>query len=148
MSEPVSRVDAVHPAMAYDILARTESSALVDVRTRAEWTFVGLPDIRGTGRPLWLLEWAEFPAMTPNPDFVPRLRETMGEAVPDRLLFICRSGGRSLYAAQAVAAALSAEGLPAHCTNVAEGFEGDLDSEAKRGRIAGWKARGLPWVQS
>ncbi len=148
MTHPLPRVDVVDPPEAYAWLSEHADAALVDVRTRAEWTFVGVPDIRGIGRQLWLVEWVRFPDMAPNPDFVPRLRELMGETVPERVFFICRSGGRSMMAAQATAEALSREGLPAHCTNVAEGFEGDLDGNARRGTTAGWKARGLPWVQS
>ena len=148
MSQPVSRVDAVDPSVAFDFLRETPGTVLVDVRTRAEWTFVGLPDLGGIDRPLWLVEWVQFPAMGPNPGFLPRLRELIGEESPPRIFFICRSGGRSMHAAQAVAAAFEAAGQGVHCTNVAEGFEGDLDAEGRRGRAGGWKARGLPWAQS
>jgi rhodanese-related sulfurtransferase len=58
------------------------------------------------------------------------------------LYFICRSGGRSLMAARAIAA----QGY-AHCHNVADGFEGPLDQLRRRGTAAGWKAAGLPWIQ-
>lgn len=148
MSQPVSRVDAVDPSVAYDLLRQSSGAVMVDVRTRAEWTFVGLPDLSETGCPLWLVEWVQFPTMTPNPGFLPRLQELMDGTVPDRFFFICRSGGRSAYAAEAVASALAAEGRSAHCTNVAEGFEGDLDGLARRGTRSGWKSRGLPWAQS
>lgn len=141
-------VDEVGPAAAYRLLESDSSTALVDVRTRAEWAFVGVPDLSGTGRPLWLVEWAGFPGMTQNPAFLEELSTWMGDAVPERLLFICRSGSRSMAAAQAVAAALAGKGIETHCTNVAEGFEGDLDAEGHRGRKNGWKARGLPWRQS
>lgn len=141
-------VDEVDPAAAYRLLETDSSIALVDVRTRAEWAFVGVPDVSGTGRPLWLVEWARFPAMTQNPAFLEELGTQMGGAAPERLLFLCRSGARSMAAAQAVAGALAERGLEAHCTNVAEGFEGDLDAEGRRGRQNGWKARGLPWRQS
>jgi rhodanese-related sulfurtransferase len=141
-------VDAVDPEAAYALLAETPSAALVDVRTRAEWTFVGLPDVSELGRPVWLIEWVEFPSMAPNRAFLPKLREAMGGRIPERLFFICRSGARSLSAARLVAEEMAAEGTPVHCTNVAEGFEGDLDSEGHRGSVAGWKARGLPWSQS
>ena len=141
-------VDEVDPAAAYRLLDSDASTALVDVRTRAEWAFVGIPDLSGTGRPLWLVEWASFPAMTQNPAFLEELGAQMGDSVPERLLFICRSGARSMAAAQAVAGALARQGIEIHCTNVAEGFEGDLDREGHRGRKNGWKARGLPWRQN
>ena len=141
-------VDEVDPVTAYDLLRSRSDTALVDVRTRAEWAFVGVPDLETTGRPLWLVEWVSFPAMTHNPSFLDELAGHMGDARPGRLFFICRSGNRSMVAAREVAADLAAQGLAAHCTNVAEGFEGDLDPAGHRGSSNGWKTRGLPWRQS
>ena len=141
-------VDEIDPTEAYEILRDDPSSALVDVRTRAEWTFVGLPDIAATGRPMWLVEWVSYPQMSPDPAFADRLESQVEGNMPDRLLFICRSGGRSLFAAQTVAQAMAARGKAVHCTNIAEGFEGDLDAAGHRGTSGGWKARGLPWRQS
>lgn len=165
--EPV--VDEVDPLTAYRLLESRSGAVLIDVRTRAEWSFVGLPDVSATGRPLWLVEWARFPDMAANPGFLDTLMQRIrGEAeddqrdqqrdhhadgaganqVPERLLFICRSGQRSMAAARAVAEALAVEGLAARCSNVAEGFEGKPDSQGHRGRLNGWKARGLPWRQT
>ena len=143
-------VDEVDPVTAYRLLQSRPGAVLVDVRTRAEWSFVGVPDLSGTGRPLWLVEWAGFPAMARNPAFVDELMDHIRDEgqVPEQLLFLCRSGARSMAAARTVAAALAAKGVAAQCTNVAEGFEGDLDSEGHRGRLNGWKVRGLPWQQS
>lgn len=145
-------VDELDPVAAYRLLESRPDTVLVDVRTRAEWAFVGVPDLSATGRPLWLVEWVGFPQMARNPDFLDELAahidaERHGD-VPARLLFICRSGGRSMAAAESVAAALAERGVAAHCTNVAEGFEGDLDAEGHRGRRNGWKLRGLPWRQT
>lgn len=148
MSVTPPPVDEVDPDEAHAILRSSASSAMVDVRTRAEWTFVGLPDISETGRPLWLAEWVSYPDMSPDPQFMERLSAQMSDPVPERLLFICRSGGRSMMAAQAVSRALAANGISVACTNVAEGFEGGLDSLGRRGSTGGWKARGLPWRQS
>ncbi|MGF1445720.1 MAG: rhodanese-like domain-containing protein [Pikeienuella sp.] len=148
MPAPEPRVDAVTPDHAFALLGDTPGAALVDVRTKAEWTFVGVPDVRALDRPMWFVEWASFPGMLPNPSFVPRLFELMDETPPPRLFFICRSGGRSMHAADAMATALAQRGLPAHCTNVAEGFEGDLDASGHRGGLSGWKMRGLPWIQT
>lgn len=148
MSEVRQIVDEVDPADAYRILESRPGTALVDVRTRAEWAFVGLPDLAAIGRSVWPVEWATFPSMTRNPGFLSELRERSGGRLPERILFICRSGARSMAAAQAVAAAMAAQGVAMHCTNVAEGFEGDLDGEGHRGRVNGWKVRGLPWRQN
>lgn len=141
-------VDEVDPAQAWELLAARPRSVLVDVRTRAEWTFVGLPDPGAIGRPLWLVEWVGFPEMVRNPDFFDELARHMGERPPERLFFICRSGSRSMAAARAVAEVFGRQGVMLHCTNVAEGFEGDLDEQGHRGTRSGWKARGLPWRQS
>jgi rhodanese-related sulfurtransferase len=148
MNEARPIVDEVGPDEAFELLKSGSATALIDVRTRAEWSFVGLPDIEPTGAPLWPIEWSGFPAMTRNPGFEAEVLERLQGRAPERLLFICRSGARSMAAAHAVAVALVSQGLPAHCTNVAEGFEGNLDGKGHRGGMNGWKARGLPWRQS
>src|SRR4029079_1626779 len=66
----------------------------------------------------------------------------LGVKLDDDLFFICRSGGRSLSAAKAMAAM----GYRA-CHNVAGGFEGPLNDERHRGALGGWKAAALPWQQ-
>lgn len=138
------QVDEIDPAAAYRVLAEMPGAALVDVRTLAEWTFVGLPDLSALGTPVHTVEWVSFPGGAPNPQFLPQLSAALDGAAPERLFFLCRSGQRSLYAAEAAAAA----GLAPHCTNIGEGFEGALDAQGHRGAAAGWKARGLPWRQS
>ena len=141
-------VDEVNPTEAYRLLESDPETALIDVRTRAEWAFVGLPDLSALDRPVWPIEWVAFPDMARNSAFVDQLMSQTGGKLPTQLLFICRSGGRSMAAAQTVAATLAGQGVAAHCTNVAEGFEGDLDQDGHRGRANGWKARGLPWRQN
>lgn len=136
----------VSPRQAWDELARNDKATLVDVRTGAEWSFVGVPDLAPVGKTLVLLEWQGYPAMEINRGFADALAAELGRrgvGPGDPLFFICRSGVRSA----AAAAAASAAGY-GQCFNVAGGFEGGLDGERHRGRIAGWKAEGLPWVQS
>ncbi len=141
-------IDQLPPSDTYRALAETGDSALVDVRTRAEWTFTGIPDVGATGRELLMVEWVSFPSMAPNPRFMADLVEAAGGELPGRLFFICRSGARSMAAAQLVAGEAMQRGERRHCTNVAEGFEGDLDAEGHRGRMNGWKVAALPWRQS
>lgn len=148
MSAERPTIDEVDPAEAYRLIESDPDSSLIDVRTRAEWAFVGLPDLSALDRPVWPIEWVAFPNMARNPAFIDELTAQTGGKPPARLFFICRSGSRSMAAAQAVAATLAAQGVAAHCTNVAEGFEGDLDQDGHRGRTNGWKARGLPWRQN
>jgi rhodanese-related sulfurtransferase len=127
-------------------LADDPRAVLVDVRTRAEWSFVGLPDLRPLGKAPVLIEWQSYPAMGVNPGFVQDLGEELARlgAAPDApVFFLCRSGVRS----QAAAAAATAAGHTA-AFNVAGGFEGPVGPDGHRGAVAGWKASGLPWVQS
>jgi rhodanese-related sulfurtransferase len=138
-------VQAVSVEDTWTRLKGDAGSVLIDVRTIAEWAYVGLPDLAQLGKRPVLVEWQGFPDDRLNTTFVERVVEALnplGATHETELFFICRSGARSLKAAQAMAAAgyLS-------CRNVADGFEGPLDPERHRGRIAGWKARGLPWVQ-
>ena len=126
-------------------------SALVDVRTQAEWNFVGIPDLSSLEKAPLLVEWADFPTGRPIPEFAARLHAALQKAhqMPppgDRepvLLFLCRSGTRSRSAAQEAAEA----GLGT-CFNVVEGFEGRVDSSGHRCSIEGWKVVGLPWRQN
>ena len=143
------RVGEVLPDEAWRLLHDAGSECrLVDVRSRAEWKFVGVPDLGELNDEPILVEWASFPDMSVNARFVAEVMDALGGDRPRRLLFLCRSGQRSLRAAQAVAAHLSAEGAACDCLNVAEGFEGDLDREGHRGRDNGWKVRGLAWRQT
>lgn len=140
--ESRSTVDEMIPPEALAALAKAPDSVLVDVRTRAEWTFTGVPDLSELGREVMLVEWVSFPGMAPNPRFFEEVVDRAGGDLPDRLFFICRSGARSLSAGMAA----QAEGFP-HAYNVADGFEGPVDAEGHRGKVAGWKADGLPWRQ-
>jgi len=104
-----------------------------------------MPDLGCLSKRAVLVEWQTFPDRTVDPRFVERLEgelKALGVKPEDDLFFICRSGGRSLAAAKAMAAM----GYGA-CHNVAGGFEGPLDDERHRGSVGGWKAAGLPWLQ-
>ena len=146
--ELMQDVEQLSPREAFAALRATADSALVDVRTRAELVFVGGPDAAALGRPLALVEWVGFPGGQPNGRFLDELKRALGEPLPGRLFFLCRSGHRSLAAARLVAGLMREAGAPVDCTNVAEGFEGDLDAEGRRGTVNGWKVAGLPWRQS
>lgn len=131
------------PREAWALLEARSDAVLVDVRTRPEWAYVGTPDLGALARKPVLAEWVTYPAGTPNPAFLDHLRQAglqPGDGRP--VVFLCRSGVRSVAAAKAATAA----GLgPSY--NVLEGFEGDLDGAGHRGG-AGWRAAGLPWRQT
>ncbi|MDF2119064.1 rhodanese-like domain-containing protein [Roseiarcaceae bacterium H3SJ34-1] len=129
------------PQQAWDTLVRSPSTRLVDVRTEAEWKYVGEPDVKSTGRDIIKISWHLSPDMRLNPEFLDQLRGAVG--ADDTLFFICRSGGRSLAAAKAAKGAGIGE-----CYSIAGGFEGDLDENGRRGKKAGWKYQGLPWLQT
>jgi len=146
-----STVDEMIPPDVHEALARNPDSLLVDVRTRAEWTFTGTPDLTGLdsglGKRFLPVEWQSFPDMARNERFYDELIEQAGGSLPEQVFFICRSGGRSMAAARHVAEMSDAAGQAIRCTNVAEGFEGDLDENGHRGQVNGWKVHGLPWRQ-
>lgn len=126
-------------------LSKDAGAVLIDVRTRAEWTFVGLPDLSEIGKRVLTVEWQANPESTAEAGFAERLTKALDTASATKdseLFFICRSGARSRMAAEAMASAGYRR-----CRNVADGFEGPLDADRHRGRIAGWKATGLSWVQ-
>lgn len=129
------------PRETWEILSSQTDALLIDVRSNAEWAFVGVPDLTGLGKEVTLAAWQVFPDMTVNPDFVEQVRNVAPET-ETALFFLCRSGQRS----KAAAAAMTAAGYQA-CFNVLEGFEGDKDADGHRGTFGGWKFHGLPWKQ-
>ena len=108
---------------------------MVDVRTRAEWDWVGR--VPGALE----IEWQTYPGGVPNPHFLAELRRAV--TTESLLLFLCRSGARSSAAAKAATEA----GFP-DCFNVLEGFEGDKNELGRRNTVNGWRHAGLPWQQS
>ncbi len=152
----IADIPEVSPADAFAALRNPGSNldgnlkkaALLDVRSSAECTFVGQPDLKGLQRAVLLsIEWQIFPGMRSNPDFLTQVGIAMQAEKLDPscdLFVLCRSGARSLAAARAIVAA----GM-ANAVNVTGGFEGDLDPvSGHRGASNGWKAAGLPWRQS
>jgi rhodanese-related sulfurtransferase len=133
----------ISPTEAWDILQKDPKAQLVDVRTTAEWNYVGLPDLSSVGREPILVEWQSFPTMRVNPAFVSDTERATSAAKDAPLFFLCRSGVRS----RAAAIAMTQAGYT-RAYNVAEGFEGDPDTQRHRGKKNGWKARALPWKQT
>ncbi len=130
---------------AYAALA--DKAVIVDVRTVAEWNFVGLPAL--SPEQLAVCEWLRYPDMQPNPEFAAKVTEEIlarshvsdPADAPD-VYFLCRSGARS----RSAAIAMTQAGFP-RCFNIKNGFEGDPDADGHRGTVNGWKVDGLPWRQ-
>jgi rhodanese-related sulfurtransferase len=128
---------------AWELMKADPRAVLVDVRTKPEWNFVGLPDLSELKRDVHLIEWQSFPTMEVNPSFAAVVGQSVTADKDAPLLFLCRSGARS----KSAAIALTGAGYR-RAYNVAGGFEGDLNEERHRGTKNGWKASGLPWKQS
>jgi rhodanese-related sulfurtransferase len=144
----VSYAGDITPEEAWKLLNDDSRAVLVDCRTDAEWRFVGVPDLTSLARDVVCIEWNRVDGSR-NESFVDDLisagvtpgvgpHGSRGRPV----VFLCRSGNRSIGAAEAATGA----GIePSY--NVLDGFEGDLDDDQHRGGT-GWKAVGLPWKQS
>ncbi|WP_132992920.1 rhodanese-like domain-containing protein [Gordonia zhaorongruii] len=126
---------------AWDRLTGDPRTVLVDCRTQAEWNFVGVPDISSLGKRALFIEWVDFPNGALNQRFVDDLLAAGVEGDAE-VLFLCRSGARSIGAAEAATAAGFTKAY-----NILDGFEGATDAEGHRG-AAGWRAESLPWRQS
>lgn len=126
---------ALTPQEAWELLQLIPEARLVDVRTSAEWNWVGR--VANSVE----IEWMQWPANQPNPNFLAQLTQQVDkEAV---VMFLCRSGVRSKKAAT-----VATEAGYTSAYDILEGFEGDLDANKHRNRIGGWRFAGLPWVQS
>jgi rhodanese-related sulfurtransferase len=141
-SASLSYAGDISAAEAWERLAADPRAQLLDVRTMAEWNFVGLPDLSSLGRRTHCIEWQQFPGGARNPDFVTEAAKAL-TAKDAPVMLLCRSGSRS----RAAAIALTQAGF-SQAFNIGDGFEGDVDEEGHRGDRNGWKAADLPWRQS
>lgn len=141
-SAPKKYAGDILPKEAWDFLSGQKDSVMIDVRTKAEWDFVGVPDLTDINKDIATISWRLYPDMNVNNGFENKVSEiTYGNKnIP--LIFLCRTGSRSAEAA----AAMTTKGY-SKCYNIVGGFEGDLDSFSHRGHISGWKASNLPWRQ-
>ena len=143
---PVGYAGDILAVDAYALLSTDKSSMLIDVRTQAEWAYVGTPDLTALDKTALFLEWQTYPSMQVDGQFAARLETMLESAGFDRgasLLFLCRSGARS----RAAAIAMTNAGW-GPCFNVSDGFEGQLDQLSRRRSVNGWKTGGLPWIQT
>lgn len=127
-------------------LGSSAEAVLIDVRTIAEWSYVGVPDLTPLGKSPLFIEWQSFPDGRQTPDFANALAselEARGVGPDAPLYFLCRSGARS----RAAAIAATAAGF-VNCFNIGPGFEGPLDENQHRNAVAGWRMTGLPWSQT
>ena len=136
----MSRAGDVTPEQAWKLLAGDPDAVLVDVRTRAEWALVGVPDLSALGKRVLTLEWVSLDGR-PNGAFLDQLAAA-GVPTGAPVAFLCRSAHRSVDAAEA-----AADAGWARAVNVLDGFEGPVGPQGHRD-VSGWKVEGLPWRQS
>ncbi|MCK9530210.1 MAG: rhodanese-like domain-containing protein [Gammaproteobacteria bacterium] len=131
------------PREAWEFVQANPRALLIDIRSTAEYLFVG--------HPLGAIHipWMDEPDWIVCPEFVPRVRRAVlggigseAHAPSAPVLLICRSGKRSVDAGWALLHAGFSD-----VYNVLDGFEGDLDEHRHRGTLGGWRYEGLPWEQ-
>ena len=143
MTQEVNRKYAgdVTPKEAWKILETEDQSVLIDCRTKAEWSYVGVPKLGQIAKEHLNISWQIFPEMQVNQSFQSELKGVCPNT-DTKLLFLCRSGVRSIDAAIS-----ATEAGYNKAYNILEGFEGDKDENGHRGRLGGWKFHNLPWRQ-
>ena len=129
------------PKMAVERLQNNPQALFVDVRSKAEFKYVGYPENS------ILIPWIDDPDWEPNPEaFSDEVMQELDgrENLSDtEIILICRSGFRSNEALKC----LENKGFT-QVSHVASGFEGDLDENDHRGNLNGWRHDGMPWSQS
>ena len=125
----------------FNKLSEISNSYLIDIRTKPEWEFIGVPDLSSLNKKTIFISWHMHPEMKINSLFENQITESNIKK-NDNLFLICRSGNRSSNAAEF----LTSRGFT-HCFNVKDGFEGEIGSNHQRSTINGWKYCKLPWKQ-
>ena len=128
-------IENLTPQQSWELMQSNLGAVLIDVRTKMEHSFVGRP-LNAVHVP-----WKEAPDWQLNTDFVEQVKQTVSD-VSNPVLLLCRSGKRSLEAAEV----LQEAGFK-HLVNILDGFEGDLDANKHRGNLGGWRFSQLPWEQ-
>ena len=125
----------------FNKLSEISNSYLIDIRTKPEWEFIGVPDLSSLNKKTIFISWHMYPEMKINSLFENQITESNIKK-NDNLFLICRSGSRSSDAAEF----LTSHGFT-NCFNVKDGFEGEIGPNHQRSTINGWKYCKLPWKQ-
>jgi rhodanese-related sulfurtransferase len=132
-AEQLGYAGGVPPVAAWRLFSEGKAQ-LVDVRSAEERKFVGhVPNSLH-------VPWATGTSLTRNPRFARELEAKVSK--DSAILLLCRSGKRSVLAAEVATKAGFTKVF-----NVLEGFEGEIDAQQHRGGSDGWRFQGLPWVQ-
>jgi rhodanese-related sulfurtransferase len=131
-----SAYDNLTPQQSHDAVAN-KGAYLVDVRTAAEFIWVGHPNMSNVVNVSYKIE--KKGSFITNPSFVSDMNGIFGNNKDAHLILMCRSGVRSL----AAAAALEAEGYT-NVSNMEDGFEGEGKDIYGYRTVKGWKNSDLP----
>jgi len=129
------------PQNTWDEVKNNDNCFLVDCRSSAEWSLIGVPNLDSIGKKVVFVEWQIYPTMEKNSKFLQEISES-GIDKDSKIIFLCRSGARSRSAAEF----LTSHGYK-ECYNCMEGFEGSHNEFGQRGKQNGWKFADLPWNQ-
>jgi len=129
-------IENLTPQHSWELMQANPGAVLIDVRTKVEHDFVGHP-LKAVHIP-----WKEAPDWQLNLDFIEQVKQVVTD-ISNPVLLLCRSGARSLAAAEALQKAGFTQLI-----NILDGFEGDLDEHKHRGNLGGWRFSQLPWQQS
>jgi len=140
----------ISPTEAYEMAATEPNTYIIDVRSDAEWSWVGHPGVNKQGEGLGLygkvinVSYKIFheDQFVVNPHFANDLNFFFRKNKKIKLITMCRSGLRSVAAAQA----LEADGYTV-VYNMESGFEGGKDANGYR-TVNGWKNDRLPYIAS
>ena len=137
----MKNVISMSPKKAYELLQSDSTANLIDIRSSMEYLFVGHP-VGATH-----IAWIDDPDWSINPNFVDEITQVASKKGADNpqhnpLILICRSGVRTLQAAE-----ILIEAGFTHIIHIHEGFEGDRDDNFQRSTVGGWRFHGLPWEQ-
>ncbi|MDA7705156.1 rhodanese-like domain-containing protein [Rickettsiales bacterium] len=132
---------------AFDYLSNQNNTILVDVRTQEEFDSIGVVDLSSLNKEAIFIPWRLLPDMSINADFEFELIDKIKKHINANeneinLLFLCRSGARSMEAA------LFMSDIGYNCFNIEKGFEGDPDDKGVRANINGWKFNNKPWKKN
>ena len=136
-----SNVLSITSIECFNKLSQISNAYLIDVRTKPEWEFIGIPDLSSLNKKTIFISWFIYPEMKINFFFQSQIDNSKIKK-NDKLFLICRSGSRSFHAAKF----LASSGY-SFCYNVSDGFEGDKNNLNQRSTINGWKYNNLPWKQ-
>ena len=110
---------------AFDILTKKHNSHLIDTRSDLEWKTTGIPDLSSINKETYLINWAPVLDQIFFEQYKRFLLIKFNQK--DSLFFICRSGSRSLMAAQfAIKFGFK------NSFNIYEGFYNDNDQNWKK----------------